>query len=415
MHLYDLVRKVVESNAENKNAKNALKYAFEAEDFYRKKLWGDDVTKSYKVMASVVKYIYDVNDFVVINHKTESKNTPEIVDSDYMWHDSDFARWIRDRNIMDACNNLRDARNGKKGFNAQHSREAIREATEEDAYEYIYKAYMVISGVALRLEKLSAQERNDLLKAYTKEYIKEISVLYKGAELQNRGLKHVACVLLLDTSESMGWGKNDKGNRPIDELNQALAEFKKASEKSKHRGRIEVSVISFNNLIEQVQEFDVVDRWSPIELEAAGRTYLNAGIEKALDVIANQKAFYKSKHVKYFRPWLFVMSDGKPSKEDMESYEDTCARIRSTITNKGLIYYPVAVGTEADQKLLASYYPEDYNNRSVIVATNSDSDRFEKIFEWLSNSIDASIDTNENPEEQGLFQPIPAGMQVKSL
>lgn len=69
-------------------------------------------------------------------------------------------------------------------------------------------------------------------------------------EILNPGEKHIACVLLVDTSGSM----SDKN--AIEELNQGLREFAQALQSdSKAYGCADICVISFNSEVTEVIPF----------------------------------------------------------------------------------------------------------------------------------------------------------------
>jgi uncharacterized protein YegL len=74
-----------------------------------------------------------------------------------------------------------------------------------------------------------------------------------------------ACLLLIDTSGSMG-------GAPIRELNAALQTFKQAlSEDSLAMKRVEIAIVTFGP-VRVESDFQTVDMWEPPQLNASGDT-----------------------------------------------------------------------------------------------------------------------------------------------
>ena len=114
------------------------------------------------------------------------------------------------------------------------------------------------------------------------------------------------CVLLLDTSGSMG-------GAPIDALNQGLKAFQTDIAKDQLAAkRVEVAVVTFDSEVKVVQDFVTADQFVPPTLTVQGLTHMGGGIHKALDLIQARKADYKKNGVAYYRPWIFLITDGAP-------------------------------------------------------------------------------------------------------
>ena len=110
--------------------------------------------------------------------------------------------------------------------------------------------------------------------------------------------------------------------------------------------RVDVSVITFGP-VELVSAFQTADSFDPPRLTAAGDTPMGAAISAGLDMLEERKADYKRNGIAYFRPWVFLMTDGKPS----DSWLHLVPRIAQGETSGGFSFY--AVGLEgADMKTL---------------------------------------------------------------
>lgn len=192
----------------------------------------------------------------------------------------------------------------------------------------------------------------------------------------NQGEKHVAAALIVDTSISMM-------GRPIEELNKGLKEFGEGlRQDSLALGRADVTVISFNSTVKTEIPFCPAAQYQAPELAVDGLTALNEAIDMALDALEERKKLYRDTGVEYYRPWLFVLTDGKASDEEREA--STKARLRDYIERNKVVFMPMGIGKNADIAKLQDYYPENAPKKPVLTA---DSKSFKEAFVWLSSSI----------------------------
>jgi uncharacterized protein YegL len=158
-------------------------------------------------------------------------------------------------------------------------------------------------------------------------------------------------VLLLDTSGSMGDEVN--GVMAINELNDAL--------KSLHEEilsdpvlsqRLEVGIVCFDDDARVEKPIDLISAEGSFpELQPGGTTNVVAGINKAIEIIEERKAFYKSNNEAYYRPFIVLFTDGAPSNSEDE-IEALDVQIQTMSDNKKFIFLPFGVG-DADMSLLA--------------------------------------------------------------
>jgi uncharacterized protein YegL len=182
------------------------------------------------------------------------------------------------------------------------------------------------------------------------------------------------CVLLLDTSSSM------RGEK-ISHLNDGLRTFQTAlNDDSLAARRVEVAIVTFDSEIKVVQDFITADSFMPPMLTAQGTTHMGGGIQKALDMIQYRKQMYKDNGVMYYRPWVFLITDGEPQGETDEVVEAAAWRIREEDRAKRLAFF--AVGVEgANMTRLAAISPPD---RTPVRLNGLN---FHKMFVWLSTSM----------------------------
>lgn len=177
------------------------------------------------------------------------------------------------------------------------------------------------------------------------------------------------CILLLDRSASMA-------GQPIAELNNGLQTLRSellADELAAKR--VELAIISFGPVTTDV-EFTTVDRFDPPTLSAGSDTPMGRAIEQALDMLAARKTTYKSNGISYYRPWIFLITDGAPT----DAWQAAARRIRAEEDGKRVAFF--AVGTaDANFATLAQI-----SRREPIRLRGL---RFSELFKWLSASMAA--------------------------
>ncbi|HET7229198.1 MAG TPA: VWA domain-containing protein [Longimicrobium sp.] len=180
------------------------------------------------------------------------------------------------------------------------------------------------------------------------------------------------CVLLLDTSGSMQ-------GAPLDAMLAGLEAFRfdLAVDPLAAR-RVEIAVVAFDNRIRVVQDFVPPDRFDIPFLNAEGMTHVGAAIEKALDMVEERKARYRAYDVAYYRPWIFLVTDGEPQGEAPEAVEKAVARLSDAEQRKQVAFF--AVGVEnANMEALARI-----SVRQPLRLKGLD---FREMFVWLSRSM----------------------------
>jgi uncharacterized protein YegL len=196
------------------------------------------------------------------------------------------------------------------------------------------------------------------------------------------------CVILVDTSGSM---QGDK----INALNEGLKAFKKDLAADPLAAlRVEIAVISFDSEIRVQQDFATVDRFDPPELHARGLTHMGSGMLKALEMSESRKALYNANGVKYYRPWIFLITDGKPEGETDQIFEEAARRVHDAESNKRAVVYAVGVeGADMDRlSQLCVRTPLRLKGLSFV-----------EMFVWLSRSTQQVA--KSKPDEQVALQP----------
>jgi uncharacterized protein YegL len=165
----------------------------------------------------------------------------------------------------------------------------------------------------------------------------EPSQLEEAVEFAENPEPRCACVLLLDTSGSM------QGDA-ISALNAGLRSFKANLILDPLAARrVEVGVVTFDSQVRVIEDFVTADLFAPPTLTAQGMTHMGAGIHKALDLLQARKAQYRANGIAYYRPWVFMVTDGAPQGEPEAVVEAAAQRIREEEAAKRVAFFAVGV------------------------------------------------------------------------
>jgi len=181
------------------------------------------------------------------------------------------------------------------------------------------------------------------------------------------------CVLLLDTSGSMQ-------GPAIDALNKGLQAFKADLLKDPLASRrVEIAVVGFSSSVKVLHDFVTVDHFQPPALEASGQTFMGGAIAKALDLIQARKTQYRANGVAYYRPWVFMITDGEPQGEPDNVVQLAIDRLKREETEKKVAFFAVGVEDANMERLktIAVRAPVK------LIGLN-----FVEMFVWLSRSME---------------------------
>ena len=176
-------------------------------------------------------------------------------------------------------------------------------------------------------------------------------------------------ILLLDTSTSMA-------GQPIQELNRGVGVFKADIQRDTKAGlSVEVAIVGFGP-VRLIQDFTTMAEFTPPHLEADGYTPLGEAIDYAIDLLETRKAVYKENGIQYYRPWIFVITDGAPT----DDWQNAAQRVRLGERDRKFCFF--AVGVEgADMSTLKQIAPPE---RPPVLLNGLD---FQPLFVWLSTSM----------------------------
>ena len=208
-------------------------------------------------------------------------------------------------------------------------------------------------------------------------------------------------VMLLDTSGSME-------GEPIAELNQGLKLFADTIKEDKLASlRVEVAVITFGGSVQAIdvgsgrsgsipfdaeKAFVTVGNFYPPILAASGQTPMGEATRRALVLLRDRKEILKRNSVDYFRPWMFLITDGQPTDRGWDTATD---QVKEEEERQGVLFFGIGV-EGANMQTLARFS----NQRPPLKLKGL---AFGELFKWLSSSLSAV--SRSKPGEQVPLQP----------
>ena len=180
------------------------------------------------------------------------------------------------------------------------------------------------------------------------------------------------CVLLLDTSASMDGERIAALSKGVRTLKTELGADPITSQ------RVELAVVSFSTGATVIQDFVSAKEFHPPQLTASGQTFMGAGIERALDLVDARKKMYRETGVTYYRPRVFMITDGVPDGESAEVVDRAAKRLQVAEASSAVAFFAVAVGNADTQSL-----------SRIVVRTPLELEGlcFDDLFVWLSASM----------------------------
>lgn len=192
-------------------------------------------------------------------------------------------------------------------------------------------------------------------------------IAFSGQEFIDNPEQRCPCLLLLDTSSSMQ-------GRPITDLNEGLKTLQiELNADTLASRRVEIAIITFGPV--QVEtEFVSASHFQPPELTASGGTPMGEAIVSGLTMLRARKDAYRANAVPFYRPWVFLITDGAPTDSVVAAAE----MIKSGEERSEFMFYPIGVqGADmAWLKAIATRAPLMLKGLA-----------FGELFRWLSSSL----------------------------
>jgi uncharacterized protein YegL len=211
-----------------------------------------------------------------------------------------------------------------------------------------------------------------------------VQVPFGGVEFADNPEPRCPCVLILDTSGSMSGSKINELNKGLETLAEELKSDAMASK------RVEIAIVTFGP-VQTLQQFVTADTFHAPTLTTTGDTPMGAAVTSAIQLVEERKSSYKANGIGYYRPWLFLITDGAPT--DDITY--ATAQIREKEASKNLMLYAVGVDGADFGRLAQISVREPLKLKGL---------SFRELFVWLSNSL-GSVSRSQPGEAVALVNP----------
>jgi uncharacterized protein YegL len=193
-----------------------------------------------------------------------------------------------------------------------------------------------------------------------------------GGDLATNPEHRCPSVLILDISGSMQ-------GEPIRQLQEGVAVYRDSLYGDNlARKRVEVAILTFGGSVELVQSFSTADNFTAPTIAARGDTPMGEAVVAALRALEGRKQEYKAAGIQYYRPWVFLITDGGPTDANTHNWSEAINQIKQGEAGKRFMFFCVGVeGADMDRlvELNPSRQPLKLNGLE-----------FKKMFQWLSSS-----------------------------
>jgi uncharacterized protein YegL len=184
----------------------------------------------------------------------------------------------------------------------------------------------------------------------------------------------------------------------IQELNEGLKSFyRDIQADSTTSNRLEVSIVTFNDLVQTIVQPSLVSKFTVPTLSASGGTLLVDGVQEGIKISRLRKNWYKQTGQPYYRPWIILMTDADP--DHRQSLSGLATEIKQGMANKEFFFLAIGVQSADMSKLKTIADPS-------MPAMKLQGLKFSEFFKWLSasmttvtNSKDGSMVNLPNPAE----------------
>ena len=189
-------------------------------------------------------------------------------------------------------------------------------------------------------------------------------------------------VLLLDVSGSMA-------GAPIRELNDGLQSLQMdLLGDSLASQRVEVSIITFGGTVQTVTPFVTAAQFFPPTLVTSGDTPMGQAIRSGIEAVTERKKLYRQNGVHFYRPWIFLITDGGPT----DSWKTAADQVKAGEQAKAFSFFSVGVES-ADFDVLSQI-------STLRVPLKMKGLNYRELFVWLSQSMRSVSQSQLGQEEQ---------------
>lgn len=191
--------------------------------------------------------------------------------------------------------------------------------------------------------------------------------------------RRTPCVLMVDTSGSMEGEKIRRLNAGFRSFCDDIMRNPMAAQS------VELCVISFGPVRVQ-SEFSLIREQPALHFKAEGVTPMKEALELAMIKVTQRKQIYRQHGISYYRPWIFLLTDGEPTDNNGEfsdSYSTLLQPLQLAAQERKFMLFTVGVGVSNLGRNVLSELSRPFGGRCLDLQDL----KFEAMFLWLSGSL----------------------------
>lgn len=167
--------------------------------------------------------------------------------------------------------------------------------------------------------------------------------------------KRLPICFCIDASGSME-APTSSGKTRMEELNEAFAKFINTMKNDEEvNASADIAIVSFGGEAKIVKNFGPISEYtfSQFEPKHMSFTPLGEAIMVALKLVEIRKSAYKDTGIKYYQPWLVVLTDGEPEgKEAMKNMNQAIEQVVELERNEKLVVFNIGIGSDVNLDVL---------------------------------------------------------------
>ncbi|MBQ4243827.1 MAG: VWA domain-containing protein [Clostridia bacterium] len=161
--------------------------------------------------------------------------------------------------------------------------------------------------------------------------------------------KRLPICFCLDVSGSM------QGARIVSLNNALKAFFDTIKENTDATASVDVAIITYGGIVDVFQGFSPISKVAAPVVSERKRSYtpMGEGILTSLRLLEMRKQAYKDRGLKYYQPWLVLITDGKPEGPNAEeAFENAVRNLNEMEAADKVVVFNIGVGEDADMDSL---------------------------------------------------------------